>query len=203
LLDSYYALIFRQAIVPLADLLKPQARYNLAKPKEIFMNWIILVSLLFFAINMCPYALGQNYNYSYGNSRVINQSSNGLAYPSGTYIGTGTMSKSAQGVIQYGAQVNPGLPKVNRGAYIGTPGDNLYTMTPILAQDKKQIKTQHAGKFTYKQPPPKILDTYIPDPNIPKNYADFKTEPDRQSERNVVNTTGDAPSPTSKYTSSP
>jgi len=167
------------------------------------MNWIVLASLIFLALDACPCAIGQNYNYSYGNARVIVQSSNGLAYPSGSYIGPGTMSKSAQGIIQYGAQVNPGLPKVNRGAYIGTPGDNLYTMTPILSQEPKRPTVQRAGKFTYKPQPKKPLDTYVPDPNVPLTYGDFKTESAMQPEKNIVNVTGNPPGTTNKQTSSP
>jgi hypothetical protein len=169
------------------------------------MNWIVLVSLIFFALDTCPLAIGQNYNYSYGNSRVVIESLNGRSLPSSSYIGPGTMSKSAQGVIQYGAQVNPGLPKVNRGAYIGTPGDNLYTMTPILAQEQKRTTIQHATKFTYKQQPKATLDTYVPDPNIPLTYGDFKTESSIQPEKNLVTVTGNAnaASTSSKQPSSP
>jgi len=106
--------------------------------------------------------------------------------PSSTYIGPGTVSKSAQGIIKYGAQVNPGLPKVNRGNYIGTPGDNLYTTTPILShQDENKTVARQPNKIIYKQQPQKTQDTYVPDPNVPLNYADYRAaEPE---EKNVVN----------------
>lgn len=71
-------------------------------------------------------AFAQGYHYSWGDSRVVNQGQIGLSNPSGTYIGSGTLSKSAQGYMQSGAQVNPGLPRVNMGAHIATPGDNQY-----------------------------------------------------------------------------
>ena len=67
-------------------------------------------------------ALAQ-YHYSYGDSRVVNQNQTGLYTPSGTYIGAGTMSKSAQGK---GAGIGGALPAVNMGAHVRTPGDNMY-----------------------------------------------------------------------------
>lgn len=69
-------------------------------------------------------AFAQNYNYSYGDSRVINQSQTGLYMPSGTYIGSGTLSQSAQGKS---AGVGGSLPSVNMGAHVRTPGDNIYS----------------------------------------------------------------------------
>jgi len=91
------------------------------------------------------------YHYSYGNSRVVQQDSIGLDRPSGTYIGTGTLSKSAQGVLQTGAQVNPGLPRVNSGSFVGTPGDNMYGAHPIYSpaeeqKEKLQILQQQRQK---------------------------------------------------------
>jgi hypothetical protein len=75
-------------------------------------------------------AQGSSYNYSYGNSRVI-QGGNGLATPSSSYIGAGTMSQSARGLQQGGLVPNPGLPAVNMGANIRTPGDNQYRQKPV------------------------------------------------------------------------
>jgi hypothetical protein len=70
----------------------------------------------------------QSYHYSYGSSRVVNQNQTGLYMPSSTYIGSGTMSRSAQGlkagVSSGGLQ---GLPQTNFGATVTTPGDNQYT----------------------------------------------------------------------------
>jgi hypothetical protein len=63
------------------------------------------------------------YHYSYGNSKVTNQNQTGLYHPSGTYIGCGTMSQSAQGKA---AGVGSGLPSVNMGSHVRTPGDNIY-----------------------------------------------------------------------------
>jgi hypothetical protein len=75
-------------------------------------------------------AQGGGYSYSYGDSRVINSTQSGLVHPSGSYIGPGTMSQSAKGVYGLGAQTNPGLPRVNFGANIATPGDNMYGNNP-------------------------------------------------------------------------
>lgn len=63
------------------------------------------------------------YHYSYGDSRVTNQSQTGLYRPSGTYIGSGTMSQSAQGK---NAGIGGDLPSVRMGAHVRTPGDNMY-----------------------------------------------------------------------------
>ncbi len=77
----------------------------------------------------CVPVLAQSYNYSYGNSRVI-QGGNGLAAPSSSYIGPGTMSQSARGSAPGGAIANPNLPSVNMGANVRTPGDNMYRPKP-------------------------------------------------------------------------
>lgn len=72
------------------------------------------------------------YHYDSGGSRVVQMNQTGLARPSGTYIGAGTMSQSARGLPPGGpgAIANPGLPAVNMGANIRTPGDNMYTQKP-------------------------------------------------------------------------
>ncbi len=70
------------------------------------------------------------YSYSWGDSRIINGNQSGLTHPSGSYIGPGTMSQSAKGVYGLGAQTNPGLPRVNMGANVATPGDNMYGQNP-------------------------------------------------------------------------
>jgi hypothetical protein len=154
------------------------------------MSWII-PSLLLLSIGTCQYAIGQPYDYSYGVSRVVVESRNGRSNPSSTYIGPGTVSKSAQGIIQYGAQVNPGLPKVNRGNYIGTPGDNLYTMNPLLTQQEKRSAVQPARRIIYRQQPKKTQQTYTPDPNIPMTYADFPTQSSEKFEKNIANKVND------------
>src|SRR5688572_3739700 len=81
-----------------------------------------------FALSLCMSvpALAQ-YNYSYGNGRVVNQTTNGLANPSSSYIGPGTVSQSARGLpAQPLGPSNPGLPNCNMGANVRTPGDNIY-----------------------------------------------------------------------------
>jgi hypothetical protein len=75
-------------------------------------------------------AQGGGYSYSWGGSRVVNSNQSGLVNPSGSYIGPGTMSQSAKGVYGLGAQTNPGLPRVNMGANVATPGDNMYGNNP-------------------------------------------------------------------------
>jgi len=71
------------------------------------------------------------YNASYGDGRVV-YGGNGLANPSGSYIGGGTVSASARGQIGYGAHVNGSLPSVSLGSHVGTAGDNQYTAAPIV-----------------------------------------------------------------------
>jgi hypothetical protein len=65
----------------------------------------------------------QQYHYHYGDSRVTNQNQIGLYTPSSTYIGAGTLSRSAQGKQ---AGVGGALPQVNMGSHVRTAGDNLY-----------------------------------------------------------------------------
>ena len=84
------------------------------------------------AVVICPpmsEAQG-GYSYSWGGGRVVNGDQSGLTHPSGSYIGPGTMSQSAKGVYGMGAQTNPGLPRVNMGANVATPGDNMYGQNP-------------------------------------------------------------------------
>jgi hypothetical protein len=83
------------------------------------------------------------YHYSYGNGRVTNQSQTGLYTPSATYIGSGTLSESAQGKR---AGIGGALPAVNMGAHVRTPGDNMYNGEgsdrmyngALIYQDQKQ-----------------------------------------------------------------
>jgi len=139
--------------------------------------------LLLLALIICPnaFAQGTNYNYRYGDSRIIIQSQTGLTYPSSTYIGPGTFSKSAQGIPENGAQANPGLPKVNAGGFIGTPGDNLYGDNPIRAVQPKRMVRQPV-RIIYVQPPqqqqprqPKEY-TYVPGQNAPMEYGSSGTD---------------------------
>ena len=71
-------------------------------------------------------AHAQNYHYRSGGARVVQQGNLGMPGPSGTYIGPGTLSKTAQGLPVAG-RANPLLPSVNMGANVRTPGDNMYT----------------------------------------------------------------------------
>lgn len=93
-------------------------------------------------------ALAQSYNANGVDSRII-YGGNGLASPSGSYIGGGTMSASARGISQSGPQANPGLPRVSLGANIGTAGDNQYTDNRIGAQQNAQAnRRQQGGNFS-------------------------------------------------------
>jgi hypothetical protein len=115
-------------------------------------------------------------NNSTASARIINQSSNGLAYPSSSYIGTGTLSRTAQQGIGIAPQSNLALPKVNHGAYFGTPGDNLYTGAPDLSCPPQTVRIPRNNGVIYKQAPQINEKVYKPDPNIPMNYSDYKPE---------------------------
>ena len=97
--------------------------------------------------------VSQPYHYNYGNERVVIQSQTGLYHPSSTYIGPGTMSKSAQGYQEGGKQANPGLPVVNHGSFIGTPGDNLYSDNPIRSVEQKKAAPGQPMRVIYVQAP--------------------------------------------------
>lgn len=101
-------------------------------------------------------AAAQSYHSSSGRARVINQSSNGLDQPSSSYIGSGTMSKSAQGYNSPSTVANPGLPGVNMGANIRTPGDNLYrpkqTNNNNYYQAPRRAPANNAPQQYYYQP---------------------------------------------------
>lgn len=119
------------------------------------MNRSFLLSTAFLMLLSSPsaFAQGVNYNYRYGDSRIIIQSETGLSHPSATYIGPGTFSKSAQGIAESGPQANPGLPKVNAGGFIGTPGDNLYGDNPIRAVQPVKRAAGQRPVIIYVQPP--------------------------------------------------
>lgn len=94
------------------------------KKSELFAYKLIAAILAF----GCLPAGAQSYHYSYGNSRVVNQNQTGLYTPSSTYIGGGTMSRSAQGLpAGVSSSGLSGLPQTNFGATVTTPGDNQYT----------------------------------------------------------------------------
>jgi hypothetical protein len=133
--------------------------------------------LLFSVLLVCPsaFAQGVSYNYRYGDSRIINQSETGLSHPSGTYIGPGTFSKSAQGIAEKGSQANPGLPKVNAGGFIGTPGDNLYGDNPIRSVEAQKMARQPVRVIYIRpqqqQPRQPKEYAYIPGQNSPLEYG--------------------------------
>ncbi len=132
------------------------------------MNWLVLALITILALSVAPSNAQNSDPY-----RVINQSASGLAYPSSSYIGLGTLSKTAQQGAGYNPQTNPALPKVNRGAYIGTPGDNLYGDHPDLAQPPKTVKLIRNNRIIYKTIPNDDSHAYTPDPNIPMTYSDY------------------------------
>jgi hypothetical protein len=155
-----------------------------AKAKVAYMKGIILFAAVCLGLSSYTSAFGQDYNYRYGGSRVINQSQIGLPNPSSTYIGSGTLSKSAQGAIETGAQANPNLPKVNVGGFIGTPGDNLYGNNPIRSQEAKRLRAaqQQRTRIIYiRQPEKPAAPTYVPDKNVALEYSSAPAESSDQS----------------------
>lgn len=83
-------------------------------------NALFLAALI--SLTALP-AFAQQYHKSVGGSRVVQQNQTGLYTPSATYIGAGTMSRSAQGGQ---AGVGAALPTVNMGSHVRTAGDNMY-----------------------------------------------------------------------------
>jgi hypothetical protein len=69
---------------------------------------------------------GEGYSYSGGSARVVNQASKAYHMPGATAIGSGTMSRSAQGFASATEQSNPGLPTVHWGSTVSTCGDQQY-----------------------------------------------------------------------------
>jgi hypothetical protein len=154
----------------------------------------ILVSLIGASALSGSAVLAQyEYHYSYGNSRVVQQDSIGLERPSGSYIGTGTLSKSAQGALQTGPLVNPGLPRVNAGSFVGTPGDNMYGAHPIYspAEEQKQKvevwqqQRQRRLQMIRQQPQPQNDQPkgflYQPGENLKAGSGAFMTYPSSDS----------------------
>ena len=145
------------------------------------------------------------YHYSYGNSRVVQQDSIGLERPSGTYIGTGTLSKSAQGALQTGPLVNPGLPRVNAGSYVGTPGDNMYGAHPIYSpaeeqkskmqilqqqqQQRRQMMLMRQGQNQPDQPKGFL---YQPGENLRAGSGAYMTYPSSSSDSGSASPSGPA-----------
>ncbi len=149
-----------------------------------YMKRIILFAVVSVGLSSHRSAFGQDYNYRYGGLRVINQSQIGLPNPSSSYIGSGTLSKSAQGAIETGAQANPNLPKVNVGGFIGTPGDNLYGNNPIRSREAKRVRAaqQQQTRIIYiRQPAKPVAATYVPDKNVALEYTSGPAETSDQS----------------------
>ena len=139
--------------------------------------------LVFSALLACPTAIAQgvNYNYRYGDSRIVIQSETGLSHPSSTYIGSGTLSKSAQGLPEGGAKANPGLPVVNHGSFIGTPGDNLYGDNPIRSIEPKKeahqpVRVIYIQSPQQQQPRQPREYAYTPGQNAPLEYGGSGTD---------------------------
>lgn len=170
------------------DFTKQRAAFHLLKYclRKYSLTWFISLSTIILAVSAYP---SSAQNSSSSGARVIYQSSNGLAYPSSSYIGPGTLSKTAQEGAGYAIpKANNGLPKVNRGSYFGTPGDNLYSGNPDLAQHPKTIYSRGSGRIIYKQTAKETAKVYTPDPNIPLNYSNYEPDKSMQSENSTVTT---------------
>jgi hypothetical protein len=94
-------------------------------------------------------AQAQSYHYSWGNSRVVMQNQTGLYTPSATYIGGGTISRSAQGLpAGVSSSGLNGLPQTHFGANVGTPGDNQYTDRVQYARHYSRQQQMPAGRMS-------------------------------------------------------
>jgi hypothetical protein len=152
----------------------------------IYMKRFILLSALSLGLSSYGNAFGQDYNYRYGGNRVINQGQIGLPNPSSSYIGSGTLSKSAQGAVETGAQANPNLPKVNAGGFIGTPGDNMYGNNPIRSQEARRARAaqrQQTRIIYVRQPVKPVGEPYVPDKNVALEYSGAPSESPYQYEQ--------------------
>lgn len=113
----------------------------------------------------------QSYHYSWGNSRVVMQNQTGLYSPSSTYIGGGTISRSAQGLpAGVSSSGLNGLPQTHFGANVGTPGDNQYTDRVQYSRHCSQQQRMPAGRMSsYAGTPgdnmPSDLHPYTPGQN--------------------------------------
>jgi len=168
------------------------------RPEAIFFSLLGAIALTSSSV-LAQY----EYHYSYGNSRVVQQDSIGLDRPSGSYIGTGTLSKSAQGALQTGPLVNPGLPRVNAGSYVGTPGDNMYGAHPIYSpaeEQKAQMqilqqqrqRRQMLMKQTQNQPDQPKGFLYQPGENLRAGSGAFMTYPSSSSDSGSASPSGPA-----------
>lgn len=126
--------------------------------------------LILLGINCLP--VSAQHHYEYGGSRVVRQSQNGLATPSSTYIGAGTLSKTAQGIEPNN---NPNLPSVNYGGAIKTPGDNIYR--PKEPQQQRYPQRYQQRRYMY-MPPQQQPNYYVPGQNQ-QVYNEYK--PDRSN----------------------
>jgi hypothetical protein len=104
-----------QAVIP--RFLRPSRLLSISmKTISTFLSAMVLVGLSL-PVN------AQEYHRDFGGARVVQQNMTGLYNPSATYIGAGTLSRSAQGK---GSGIGGSLPAVNMGSTVRTPGDNLY-----------------------------------------------------------------------------
>lgn len=92
-------------------------------------------------------AQNNGYHSSFGNTRVVKQSQNGLSNPSPTYVDS-SMSGSAKGGA---AGIGTSLPKVNAGSHIRTPGDNLYNNTVRSGNGAVMYQDQYAQAVAKKK----------------------------------------------------
>lgn len=125
--------------------------------------------IVLLGINCLP--ASAQHHYEYGGSRVVRQSQNGLSNPSSTYIGAGTLSKTAQGIEPNG---NPNLPGVSYGGAIKTPGDNIYRPKEPQQQYRRQYQQR---RYMY-MPPQQQQNYYVPGQNQ-QTYSEYK--PDRSN----------------------
>lgn len=116
----------------------------------------------------------QDYNYRYGNSRIV-QGAGGLANPASSYISGGTLSRSAQvgaglstyGNLQNGSNTsgvrgagitagvsgNSDLPMARMGSTVGMPGDYMRSdLNPNFSyQQQPRQNVQYRQRQYYQQ----------------------------------------------------
>lgn len=133
---------------------------------------LLVFALLSFGLPAQSQYAQPGYHYSHGGSRVINQHNIGLYMPAATQIGGGTISKSAQGIMQSGEQINPGLPKVPMGSHVGTAGDAEYAKNFTPSQQTIVFPDQAGGGGTvYAAPAQGGGAPYGPPSAIPGNRS--------------------------------
>jgi hypothetical protein len=140
----------------------------------------LIATVFAVALALPAVAQGSSYSYSYGSSRVV-QGGNGLATPSSSYIGAGTMSQSARGVQQGGLIPNPGLPAVNMGANVRTPGDNQYRGKSVYGAQPQQINGLQTTRMgAYVGSPGDGMRSDLGHPYVPMSQRQFGGGPAQQ-----------------------